>query len=142
MATKPSLDVRYGPTLKAALCRLPGGQSRARTEQPVHSSDTHGGHPACRAARRWEMRGKRGRKNGWGLKARAAHTAFPRVCLALKAYLFERGGERIPSRLLVEHGAQGRARSHDLSGNQELDAQPAEPPRCPFPGLNPSANQW
>jgi len=61
-----------------------------------------------RASRRWDMeretRNEEGRMDG-ALKATVANTAFPRVCLLLKTYLFERGRERIPSRLSAEHRA-------------------------------------
>ena len=38
--------------------------------------------------------------------------------------------ERIPGSLHAWHGAWCRAWSHDLSWNQESDAQSTEPPRC------------
>ena len=45
--------------------------------------------------------------------------------------------ERIPSRLCTvsvepEVGVDPTPWNHDLSANEESDAQPTEPPRCPY----------
>lgn len=44
-------------------------------------------------------------------------------------------GDRNPSRLCTERRAQHRALSHDLSQNQEADAEVTGPPRYPSPIL-------